>query len=143
VERPDEDTRTSALLPVPSWLVAVHLAFMAWTVVTAHYPALFIGGFLFFLGFARATSPYQSRMSLKTPLLVGFFLAGSCHSRWPAGLVDRSSTRQASGTRVVFRATALTAVNDNALITYLATLVPHLDDRLKLALVQGRLPAAV
>ena len=25
---------------------------MAWTVFTAHYPALFVGGFLFFLGFA-------------------------------------------------------------------------------------------
>ena len=34
---------------------------MAWTVVTAHYPALFIGGFLFFLGFAKATAPFQGR----------------------------------------------------------------------------------
>ena len=34
-------------------------------------------------------------------------------------------------------ATALTAVNDNALITYLATLVPHLGDELKVAVVQG------
>ena len=50
--------------------------FMAWTVFTAHYPALFVGGFLFFLGFARATAPYQSRVELKAPLLVGFFLAG-------------------------------------------------------------------
>ena len=49
---------------------------MAWTVFNAHYPALFLGGFLFFLGFARATAPYQSRIELKTPLLVGFFLAG-------------------------------------------------------------------
>ena len=49
---------------------------MAWTVVNAHYPALFIGGFLFFLGFVKATAPYQSRVDLKAPLLVGFFLAG-------------------------------------------------------------------
>ena len=52
------------------------MAFMAWTVFNAHYPALFIGGFLFFLGFARATAAYQSRIELRTPLLVGFFLAG-------------------------------------------------------------------
>ena len=31
----------------------------------------------------------------------------------------------------------LTAFNDNALITYLATLVPDLDDPLKLAIVEG------
>ena len=51
-----------------------HMAFMAWTVVNAHYPALFIGGFLFFLGFVRATAAYQSQVSLRAPLLVGFFL---------------------------------------------------------------------
>ena len=49
---------------------------MMWTVFNAHHPALFVGGFLFFLGFARATAAYQSRMDLETPLLVGFFLAG-------------------------------------------------------------------
>ena len=59
-----------------SWVTVVHFGFMAWTVLTAHYPALFVGGFLVFLGFAKATSPYQSRIELKGPLLVGFFLAG-------------------------------------------------------------------
>jgi len=43
---------------------------MAWTVATAHYPALFIGGFLLFLGFVRATAPYQSRVELKAPLIL-------------------------------------------------------------------------
>ena len=28
----------------------VHLLFMAWTVMNAHYRALFLGGFLIFLG---------------------------------------------------------------------------------------------
>ena len=68
--------RRTSLLPVPAWLTVVHLLFMAWTVVNAHYPALFLGGFLFFLGFAKATAVYQSRIELKAPLLVGFFLAG-------------------------------------------------------------------
>ena len=61
---------------MPAWLTVVHMLFMAWTVFNAHYPALFVGGFLFFLGFARATARYQSRIDLKAPLLVGFFLAG-------------------------------------------------------------------
>src|SRR5688572_29062741 len=76
VEQPDEEVTGQALLPVPGWVIAIHLAFIGWTVVNAHYPALFLGGFLFFLGFARATAAYQSRIELRTPLLVGFFLAG-------------------------------------------------------------------
>ena len=66
----------ASLLPVPAWLTAVHLLFMAWTVVNSHYPGLFLAGFLFFLGFAKATAVYQSRIELKAPLLVGFFLGG-------------------------------------------------------------------
>jgi hypothetical protein len=137
VEQPDEEATGPALLPVPAWLVAAHLVFMAWTVFTAHYPALFLGGFLFFLGFARATAPYQSRIELKTPLLVGFFLAGlvihgGLQGWWIAPLLSRLPE-----TPLFLGATALTAVNDNALITYLATLVPNLGDELKLAVVQG------
>ncbi len=137
IERPDDDATGPALLPVPPWLVVVHLAFMAWTVVNAHYPALFLGGFLFFLGFARATAPYQSRIELKTPLLVGFFLAGlvihgGLQGWWIAPVLSRLPE-----TPLFLGATALTAVNDNALITYLATLVPNLGDELKLAVVQG------
>jgi hypothetical protein len=137
VELPDEDATELALLPIPAWLVAVHLAFMAWTVVNAHYPALFLGGFLFFLGFARATTVYQSRLELKTPLLVGFFLAGLViHGGLQAWWIEPVLRRLAE-TPLFLGATALTAVNDNALITYLATLVPNLGDELKLAVVQG------
>ena len=137
VEQPEEDTAGLPLLPVPPWIVVVHLAFMAWTVFNAHYPALFLGGFLFFLGFVRATTPFQSRIELKTPLLVGFFLAGlvihgGLQGWWIAPLLSRLPE-----TPLFLGAAALTAVNDNALITYLATLVPNLGDELKLAVVQG------
>ena len=137
VDQPAEDATGPALLPVPPWIVAVHLAFMAWTVFNAHYPALFLGGFLFFLGFARATAAYQSRVELKTPLLVGFFLAGlvihgGLQGWWIAPLLSRLSE-----VPLFVGATVLTAVNDNALITYLATLVPNLGDASKLAVVQG------
>jgi putative Na+/H+ antiporter len=137
VEPPDDDAAGSVILPVPAWVVAVHLAFMAWTVGNAHYPVLFVGGFLFFLGFARATAPYQSRVELRTPLLVGFFLAGlvihgGLQGWWIAPLLSRF---QESG--LFLGAATLTAVNDNALITYLATLVPNLADELRLAVVQG------
>ncbi|HQX81312.1 MAG TPA: putative Na+/H+ antiporter [Vicinamibacterales bacterium] len=137
VDQPDDDTVGSPLLSVPRWVVVVHLAFMAWTVFNSHYPALFVGGFLFFLGFARATAPYQSRIELKTPLLVGFFLAGlvihgGLQGWWIAPVLGSLAEEP-----LFLGATALTAVNDNALITYLATLVPNLGDSLKLAVVQG------
>ncbi|HEY7446142.1 MAG TPA: putative Na+/H+ antiporter [Vicinamibacterales bacterium] len=137
VEQPDDAAAGATLLPVPPWVVAIHVAFMAWTVFTAHDPALFLGGFLFFLGFARATAPYQSLIELKTPLLVGFFLAGlvihgGLQGWWIAPVLSRLPESP-----LFLGATALTAVNDNALITYLATLVPNLDDELKLAVVQG------
>lgn len=137
VEQPDDEAAAPALLPVPPWVVAVHLAFMAWTVFNAHYPALFLGGFLFFLGFARATSPYQSRVELRTPLLVGFFLAGLViHGGLQAWWIAPVLSRLPEGP-LFLGATGLTAINDNALITYLATLVPNLGDELKLAVVQG------
>jgi hypothetical protein len=137
VEEPDEEVVGRPLLTVPGWVTAVHLAFMAWTVVTAHYPVLFIGGFLFFLGFARVTAEYQSRLQLRTPLLVGFFLAGLViHGglqAWWIGPVLGSL----SEVPLFVGAVALTAFNDNALITYLATLVPNLSDPLKRAVVEG------
>ncbi len=57
--------------PVPAWITGVHLAFLGFTVMTAHYPPLFIGGFLFFLAFSQATAHHQGKLELKTPLLVG------------------------------------------------------------------------
>ncbi|NJM38720.1 MAG: hypothetical protein HC845_13105 [Akkermansiaceae bacterium] len=44
---------------VPIFITLVHLGFMAWTVTFAHYPPLFIGGFLFFIAFSQATAHHQ------------------------------------------------------------------------------------
>ena len=137
VDVPDDDATAERLLPIPLWVTGIHVAFMAWTVVNAHYPALFLGGLLFFLGFARATAAYQSRLDLKTPLLVGFFLAGlvvhgGLQGWWIEPLLGRLTEEP-----LFAAATLLTAFNDNALITYLATLVPDLSDALKIAVVQG------
>ena len=93
LELPDEEASDASLLPVPAWITSAHLLFMAWTVFTAHYPALFLGGFLFFLGFVRATAAYQSRLALKTPLLVGFFLVAFVHASLVAGQQDLDEMR--------------------------------------------------
>jgi hypothetical protein len=137
IEIAEDGAPADALLPVPPWLTVVHLLFMAWTVMNAHYRAIFMSGFLIFLGVSKATAAYQSRVELKSPLLVGFFLAGLViHGGlqgWWIGPVLSSLPEHP----LFFGATGLTAFNDNALITYLATLVPDLDERLKIAVVEG------
>lgn len=125
------------LLPIPPWITVVHLAFMAWTVMNAHYPALFVGGFLFFLGFARATAAYQAELDIRTPLLVGFFLAGIVIHGGLQGWWIEPLLASLSKDGLFWGATLLTAFNDNALITKLATLVPDLPDSLKIAVVEG------
>jgi Putative Na+/H+ antiporter len=123
--------------PIPAWITAVNLAFLTFVVVEAHYPVLFIGAFLFFIGFAQATAAHQSSIDLKPPLLVGFFLAGlvthGALQGWWIAPVLGSLTEQP----LFWSATLLTAFNDNALITYLATLVPSLSESLKYAVVAG------
>ena len=124
-------------LAIPGWVTAVYVLFLAWTVLNSHYPALFLGGFLFFLGFDRATAAYSTLTDFKTPLLVGFFLAGLVVHGGLQGWWIGPVLRSLSETPLYLGATILTAFNDNALITYLATLVPDLDPRLKLAVVEG------
>jgi len=124
-------------LAIPAWITGVYIAFLVWAVVNAHYPVLFLGGFLFFLGFDRATSAYSVLSDYRTPLLVGFFLGGlvihgGLQAWWIGPVLGRLSE-----TPLFLGATVLTAFNDNALITYLATLVPNLADTLKTAVVQG------
>jgi len=123
--------------PVPVWIAVVNCLFMAWTVVTAHYPALVIGGFLIFLGFARATAPFQGRFELKAPLLVGFFLGGLVIHGGLQGWWIQPFLGSLTEQPLFFGSALLTAFNDNALITYLATLVPNLSEELKIAVVEG------
>ena len=46
--------------PTPWWVTCIYVAFLAWTVTNADHPALFVGGFLFFLGFDWATAAYST-----------------------------------------------------------------------------------
>jgi hypothetical protein len=130
-------TAETSSLPVPTWITVVHLLFMAWTVANAHSPVFFLGGFLFFLGFVRATSPYQAQVELRGPLLVGFFLGGLVIHGGLQGWWIAPVLASLSEAPLFFGAAILTGFNDNALITYLATLVPHLDELLRIAVVQG------
>lgn len=122
---------------VPFWVTLVHILFLFWTVINAHYPALFIGGFLFFLGFKDMTPQHQNRLELKTAILVGFFLAGLVNHGGVQGWWIAPVLASLGEVPLMVVATTLTAFNDNAAITYLATLVPNLTDGLKYAVVAG------
>ena len=131
------DSADAAEEPVPGWVTLVHVLFLVWTVINAHTPTLFIGGFLFYLAFMQATEHHQSDLALRPALLVGFFLAGlvvhgGLQGWWLGPLLTRLSE-----TPLFLGATALTAINDNAAITYLASQVPNLSDTLKYAVVAG------
>lgn len=123
--------------PIPAWVVLAHMAALAWTVSLAHYPVLFVGGFLFFLGFAKTTEPYQTPIDLGPPMLVGFFLAGLVIHGGLQGWWIAPTLGALTDVPLFAGAVVLTAFNDNALITYLATLVPDLNEALKYAIVAG------
>jgi hypothetical protein len=131
---PDWDLRED---PVPAWVTVAHLLFMGWTVFNVHHPEIFVPGILFFLGFAQVTAPFQNRIDLKPPLLVGFFLGGLVIHGGLQGWWIEPVLGSLSAVPLMLGATVLTAFNDNAAITYLSTLVPGFTDALKYAVVAG------
>ena len=121
----------------PVWLIAIHLLFLGFVVSMAHHPVVFLGAFLFFLGIAQITSEYQDSIKLKDSLLVGFFLGGlvilgSFQSWWLKPLLESLGE-----TSLFLGTTTLTALTDNAALTYLGSQVPGLSDGMKYALVAG------
>lgn len=125
---------------IPVWVYLVSIFFLGWTVYFNHHPALFIGGFLFFLGFTVATPQYQNHVTIKVPLLVAFFLAGlvtlgGVQGWWMEPVLQALGDLGATATMGV--ASVLTAFNDNASVTYLASTVPGLQEQIKYAIVAG------
>jgi hypothetical protein len=127
------DTR----LAVPLSLVAVHLLFLAGVVVFAHHPVVFMGLFLFFLGIAHAYERFQDKLMLREGLLVAFFLAGLVTLGGQQAWWLQSALDGMNPTVLYFGATALTAITDNAALTYLGSLVQGTSDAFKYALVAG------
>jgi len=124
-----------AAVPVP--VMAANTAILAGIVVFAHHPALFLGLLLFFMGFATAYQRHQGRLIIREALLVAFFLAGlvvlgGMQQWWLQPLLLSMSPDA-----VYAGATALTAITDNAALTYLGSLVEGLSDEFKYMLVAG------
>lgn len=122
---------------VPLVVSAIHLGFLAAVVALAHHPALFLGLFLFFLGFTQAYERHQSPLLIKEALLVAFFLAGlvvlgGMQQWWLQPIVS------SLGSDALFwGALGLTAITDNAALTYLGSLIEGLSDAAKYSLMAG------
>ena len=124
---------------IPRSVTLIHFTFLTLAIVFHHHPVVFLGLFLFFLGYTNAYPMYQSRLMLREALLVGFFLAslvvlGGMQAWWLQDLLTGLEP-----TVLFFSATVLTAITDNAAITYLGSLVEGTDDAFHYALVTGAL----
>lgn len=118
-------------------VTAIHIAFLVGVVVFAHHPVIFLGLFLFFVGFTQAYSRNQSPLLIKESLLVAFFLAGlvllgGMQQWWLQPIVAGLEP-----TVLFFSALGLTAITDNAALTYLGSLIQGISDEAKYMLVAG------
>ena len=123
--------------PVPVLVVLVHLALLAGVVLLAHHPVAFLGLFLLFLGYAQAYERHQSPLIIKEALLVGFFLAGlvvlgGLQAWWLQPIV--SSLKPLA---LFFGSLGLTAITDNAALTYLGSLISGISTESQYMLVAG------
>lgn len=122
---------------VPPLVSAIHIAFLAAVVAFAHHPVIFLGVFLMFLGFAQAYQRHQTPLILKEALLVAFFLAGLVvlggrQQWWLQPIVSSLEP-----TALFFGTMGLTALTDNAALTYLGSLIEGISDPAKYMLVAG------
>lgn len=122
---------------VPFGVTLVHVLFLVLIVLNAHHAVVFVGAFLFFLGFTHAYERHQSPLMLRESLLVAFFLGGlvvlgGLQQWWLQPVVQSMSAQT-----LFFGATGLTAVIDNAAITYLGSLISGLSEEAKYLLVAG------
>ncbi|TCT07398.1 putative Na+/H+ antiporter [Paralcaligenes ureilyticus] len=123
--------------PVPALVMAIHLLFLLGVVLGAHHPTIFLGLLMFFIGYTEAYKGHQDTLMIKEGLLVGFFLAGlvvlgGLQKWWLQDLL--------AGLQPVvlyWGATALTAVTDNAALTYLGSMVDGTSDLWRYMLVAG------
>jgi len=129
------DGKTGSVVPFA--VTAVHVVFLVGVVVFAHHAVMFMGLFLFFLGYTEAYKRHQDRLILREGLLVAFFLAGLVVLGGLQQWWLQAALTGVEPTVLYFLATGLTAITDNAALTYLASLVEGVSMDFKYAIVAG------
>jgi hypothetical protein len=122
---------------IPFPVTLVHLGFLVAIVMLAHHAILFISLLLLFMGFVQAYERYQSPLILKEALLVGFFLAGlvvlgGLQQWWLQPIVTGLEP-----VALFWGGLGLTAVTDNAALTYLGSLIEGLSFPAQYMLMAG------
>jgi hypothetical protein len=126
----ENKSETVSSLQSPGWLVLIHLGFIAAFVIflTKHQLATILVLFLALLVFLKFTRGHQQSIAWRSPVLVGFFLAGlvvlgGLQSWWIAPILVRLDE-----VTLMISTIILSAFNDNATIAYLAAQVPQLSE---------------
>jgi hypothetical protein len=132
---PESAPSLEAKVPLP--VAIVHLVLLVGVVIFAHHPVAFLGLFLLFLGFAQAYERHQDPLLVKEALLVAFFLAGlvvlgGLQSWWLKPIISGLEPLA-----LFIGALSLTALTDNAALTYLGSLIPGMSAEAKYMLVAG------
>jgi hypothetical protein len=121
----------------PKLFVLVNLALLAGVVVANHDPEVFLGLFLLFLGVAEAYKRYHDRLILREALMVALFLAGLVVLGGQQKWWLQAALSSLSDMTLFYGAAALTAITDNAALTYLGSLVDATSADFQYSLVAG------
>ncbi len=121
----------------PFSLTVSHLLFAALVVAYHSHEVFFVPLFLLFLGWVEVNRRHQELVQFRSALLVGFFLGGLVTLGKLQGWWLQPLLSSLDSYPLYFSALGLTAITDNAVITYLGTLVPDLSDSSKFFLVAG------
>jgi len=130
------ETKIKAI-KIPSFVLILHLILLLGVIFFVHDLIIFLGIFLIFLAVVNAFNQYQDKLIINQAFLVSLFLAGLVvlggQQKWWLQTVLAKLTPD----QIYYVATALTAVTDNAALTYLASLVDGLSDQFKYAIAAG------
>ncbi len=130
--------RSGLLIRVPFTVVGLHLVMLFGVVWFSHYPAVFLSIFGAYFFLAQAYKHYHEvGLYMRESVMVGLFLSGlvilgGLQKWWLQPLV-----LSLDGDILYWGATALTAITDNAALTYLGSQVDGLSDPAKYLLVAG------
>ncbi|MCX7337015.1 MAG: putative Na+/H+ antiporter [Pelagibacterales bacterium] len=124
-------------IKIPFFVLILHLILLLGVIFFVHDLIIFLGIFLIFLAVVNAFNQYQDKLIINQAFLVSLFLAGLVvlggQQKWWLQTVLAKLTPD----QIYYVATALTAVTDNAALTYLASLVDGLSDQFKYAIAAG------
>lgn len=123
----------------PPWLILLHFLLLIAVIVYAHHPTMFLAAFAAFLLVTTITKRHQEKLILKQSIFVALFLGGLVllggkQSWWLTPILSDLPARW-----LYLGAATLTAITDNAAITYLGSQLPSTSADYRYAIVAGAL----